>query len=511
MPRASIRTAGRVAAPRHARRERCDRGDLGAPWNILSANDIDVRREVSSQDGGTTLKLDQRRERLLRRTFIDYRQMSEFVEYPVVLENAEGLYYWDREGKRYFDAIGGIYVAVLGHRHPRVMEAMRRQMEKMTFTPAMHGISDVALDLVEKLGAVTPGDLNYVKSFSGGSESLESAIKFTRQYHRQTGHPSKYKFISCYGGYHGGTFGAMAASGTGNRKSKFEPHVPGFLKVFAPDHWRDQFSTWEECCRFAAKAFEDVILAEDPDTIAGIIVEPITNTGGVITPTPEYFGVLRATCDRHDVLLIFDEVITGFARTGAMFAAQTFGVTPDIICGGKGLSSGAVPMGAMMAREGMGEAFWGEVDLNVQFAHGHTFAGNPLASAVGIAVIDEIVEHRLDQRAAELGKYLRGRLEGLKRLGVVREVRGKGLFLGVELVRDASLQPFPALGKALRRTALENGLIMRIDPNWFAVAPAVIATESDLDEMCGLIERSLVAALDRVSTQGDLVHSSRSL
>jgi len=445
------------------------------------------------------MRLDPRRERLLKRTFVDFQQMSDFIQHPLILERAEGLYYWDSEGKRYFDAIGGIFVATLGHGHPRVLEAMRKQMERMTFVPPLHGIAGVTLDFVERVGNVTPGNLKYVKPFSGGSESTEAAMKFIRQYFKQTGHPGKYKFISRYLGYHGGTAGAMAASGTGSRKTKFEPHMAGFLKVFPPNHYRDTFASWEECNRFAARAVEDVIIHEDPETVAGVIVEPIGNTGGIITPTAEYFRMLREICTQHHVMLIFDEVITGFGKTGAMFAAQTFGVTPDIICCGKGLSNGAIPMGAMIAREDLAEAFWGLPEEDLQFAHGHTFAGNPLACAVGIAVIDEIVEHELDRRAARLGEYLAVRLEGLKRYGVVREVRGKGTLRGVELVRDTqSMAPFPELGMALKRIALNNGLIMRIDPTWFAVSPALVATESEIDEMCSLIEKSLAEALEEV-------------
>ncbi|MDP6380781.1 MAG: aminotransferase class III-fold pyridoxal phosphate-dependent enzyme, partial [Phycisphaerae bacterium] len=411
------------------------------------------------------MKLTPRQERLIKRTFIDCRQTSEFLETPLVVNKAEGLYYWDTEGKRYFDAIGGIFVAVLGHRHPRLMEAAREQMEKITFVPPLHGISDVTLDFIERLGAVTPGELNYVKPFSGGSESIESAMKFTRQYFKQSGRPGKYKFISCYKGYHGGTFGAMAASGTARRKSKFDPQLGGFLKVFSPLHYRDRFPSWDEANRFAATMFDDVIEGEDPETIAGVIIEPISNTGGIVVPTEEFFRLLREICTRHDVMLIFDEIITGFARTGNMFAAQTFGVTPDIICAGKGLSSGAIPLGAMMAREDMAEAFYGPAEDGVEFSHGHTFAGNPLACAVGIAVLDEIAEKNLCEKARALGEYLAGTLEGLKGLGVVREVRGKGVFRGVELVKNTkTMEPFNALGIALKKTSLANGLIMRIDP-----------------------------------------------
>jgi adenosylmethionine-8-amino-7-oxononanoate aminotransferase len=276
----------------------------------------------------------------------------------------------------------------------------------------------------------------------------------------------------------------------------------GFLKVFSPIQYRDRFATWEETNRICARMFEDVIVNEDPETVAGILLEPICNTGGIVTPTEEYFQILREICDRHNVLLIFDEVLTGYARTGDMFAAQTFGVTPDIICGGKGLSSGAVPLGAMIAREDLAEAFYGPVGEEIQFAHGHTYAGNALACAVGKAAIEEIVEQELDKKARRLGDHLEQRLESLKAYGVVREVRGKGVLRGVELVKDAAtLEPFPPgrkLGDALKKTALENGLIMRISPDWFAVAPALIAEESDIDEMCDLIEKSLKEALDLV-------------
>ena len=442
------------------------------------------------------MKADPRQEKLLKRTSIDFYSTEQFIQEPFIVSRAEGLYYWDVEGKRYFDAIGGIFVANLGHGHPRVLEAMRQQMDKLSFAPPMHGISDVTLDFIERLGEVTPGNLNFVKPFSGGSESIEGAMKFTRQYFKQTGRPEKYKFVSRYQGYHGGTFGAMAASGTGRRKTPFEPQMGGFAKVFPPTYYRDRFASWEECNRFCARMFEDVIVSEDPRTVAGVLVEPIGNTGGTVTPTDEYFEILRQICDEYEVLLIFDEIITGYGRTGNMFAAQTFGVTPDILCGGKGLSSGAMPLGAMIAREDLGEAFYGPPAAEVSFMHGHTFAGNPLASAVGIAVIDEIVEIGLDRKAEQLGDYLVGKLEGLEKYGVVREIRGKGLLRGVELMRDG--EACPELGQALKKTALDNGLVMRIDPLWFAMAPALIATEDDIDELYELVEKSVVDALKAV-------------
>lgn len=446
-----------------------------------------------------TMNITEREAQLLKRTFLDYRQTNEFLLDPLILSKAEGLYYWDTAGKRYFDGIGGIFVATLGHRHPRIVAAMKKQMERLTFAPPLHGISDVTLDFVEKLGTVTPANLNLIKPLSGGSESIEAALKLVRQFYKQTGNPGKYKFISRYFGYHGGTFGGMAASGTGPRKTKFEPQMAGFLKVWPPNYFRDQFSDWAECNRFCARLFEDVIINEDPDTIAGIIVEPIGNTGGIITPTAEYYEILREICNTHNVMLIYDEVITGFGRTGAMFAAQAYGVIPDIICSGKGVSSGMIPLGTMMAREDMGDAFMGEAEDDVQFAHGHTFAGNPLACAAGIAVVSEIIENDLAGNAATMGDYLAEKLEGLRSYGVVREVRGMGLLRGVELVRDTQTNaPFPELGAALKKTALRNGLILRIDPSWFAVCPALNVQKNDIDELCDLVEKSLSDALEEV-------------
>jgi adenosylmethionine-8-amino-7-oxononanoate aminotransferase len=222
----------------------------------------------------------------------------------------------------------------------------------------------------------------------------------------------------------------------------------------------------------------------------------------MVTPTAEYLSMIREICTRHNVLLIFDEVLTGFAKTGAMFAAQTYGVTPDILCGGKGLATGVIPVGAMMVREDLADCFYGPLESNVQFQHGNTFAGNPLAAAAASATIDELVAGDYPAKARRLGDRLRTRLEGLKATGVVREVRGLGVLLAVELVQDAATnEPFPVgrkLGEALRGPALDNGLILRIDPDWFAVCPPLIAEESDIDDLGDRIQRSLEQAIAAV-------------
>jgi adenosylmethionine-8-amino-7-oxononanoate aminotransferase len=298
----------------------------------------------------------------------------------------------------------------------------------------------------------------------------------------------------------------MSAGGNTHYKIKYEPQMPGFLKNFSPIQLRDRFSSWEETCRFCAQLFEDIIVSEIPETVAGIIIEPICNTGGIITPTGEYFKIIRDICDRYNVMLIFDEVLTGFGKTGDMFAAQTFGVTPDIICSGKGLSNGVVPIGAMMVREDYTHVFEGKPEDGVHFFHGHTFASNPMAAAVGVAVISEMVEKNLPQKSRENGVYLREKLEGLKKHGVIREIRGKGTLIGVELVQDTtSMKPFPKgkkLGDALKKTAAKNGLIMRIDSDWFAVSPPLVIEKNQIDEMVELIDRSLKDAIELIEKGG---------
>ncbi len=415
---------------------------------------------------------------------VDFRQMKAFVEEPLVMARAEGVRYWDVNGKEYLDGISGIFVANLGHGHPRIIEAVKRQLDTLTFAPPMHGTSAPALELVRLLGEITPGDLKTIKLLSGGSEAIEAALKFTLQYHRQTGHPRKHKFISRYRGYHGATLGALGATGLAARRGLYEPLLANFIRVHPPHCYRCPFEKeYPSCDVFCARTVEDTIKMEGADTVAAIIVEPITNTGGIITPPGPYLPELRAICDRHNVLLIFDEIITGFGRTGEMFAAQTFKTVPDILCVGKGMGGGYGPLSAMIASDRLAKAFWGEPEEGIEFSHGHTFGGNPLSCAAGIAAITELVECKVPARARETGEYLAQRLEGLRKFGIVGEVRGKGMLRGVEITRP--------LGRQIGKRALELGLIVRSDPDWFALAPALIIGREDLDRMLEILEQAI--------------------
>ena len=423
----------------------------------------------------------------LHHVLLDFRQMSAFIADPLVMARAEGVRYWDINGKEYLDGISGIFVANLGHGNRRIIDAVKRQLDVMSFAPPMHGTNTVALELVGLLCQITPGDLKTVKLLSGGSEAVEAALKFTLQYHRQTGHPGKYKFISRYKGYHGATLGALGAGGNWLRRAPYEPLLSNFLRVHPPHCYRCPFEkTYPECDVFCARTIEDTIRMEGPETVAGVILEPITNTGGIITPPDSYFPRLREICDRHNVTLIFDEIITGFGRTGEMFAAQTFRTTPDILCVGKGMGSGYGPLAAMIVSDRMARAFWGDAEAGLEFSHGHTFGGNPLSCAAGIATVTQMIEEDIPARARRMGEYLAERLEGLRRFGVVGEVRGKGMLRGVELTEP--------IGKRIGKRAMELGLILRFDPDWFALAPPLIISREDLDLMLDILERAVESA-----------------
>ncbi len=442
----------------------------------------------------------------LRQIFVR-DQMAQWARQPLVMARADGVHYWDVAGKRYLDALSGIYVVSVGHNNRRVIDAVRRQLDVLHFSPPMHGTNPVAVQLANLLAELAPGDLSTVKLAASGSEATESAIKLSRQYHRLTGSPGKYKVISRYQAWHGSTLGALSASGLKSRKTVNEPLAPGFLHVFPPTCYRCPFGkSYPTCDLTCATLIDDVIDLEDPDTVAAVIVEPIGHTGGVIDPPDEYLPVLRELCDRHNVLLIFDEVITGVGRTGQMFAADTLGVVPDVLCTGKGLSGGFLPLSAMICRRHIAEAFWGPVPQNPGFVEGHTFEGSPVACAAGIAVLQEILERDLCANARLQGARLRQGFERLAaRHGVIGDIRGRGLFQAIELVRDpATKQRFGAevsLGVRVGRRALEHGLLCRFDPHWIAMGPSLVVTAEQIDEMLALLDLSLGEVLSELPAE----------
>jgi len=296
----------------------------------------------------------------LRHIMLDYRQMTEFVKEPFLVARADGIRFWDVYGKEYLDGLAGIFTVNVGYNNPRVLQAVIDQLRTLPFNPPMHGTNPRAVELANLLAEITPGDLNTARLVDSGSEANEAAFKLVRQYHRQTGNPGKFKILSRYLSYHGATAATMSAGGVGYRKTMYEPAAIGHLHTYPPYCYRCPYEkTYPACDVFCARTLRQMIEWEDPRSIAAIIVEPISNTGGIITPPPEYLPTLRQLCDEFNILLIFDEVITGFGRTGSLFAANTFGVTPDILCCGKGMSSGYAPLAAAMVSDKVAQAFWG--------------------------------------------------------------------------------------------------------------------------------------------------------
>jgi adenosylmethionine-8-amino-7-oxononanoate aminotransferase len=444
-------------------------------------------------------------EQFLRHIFVR-DQMAEWSKNPIVMARADGVHYWDVQGKKYLDGLSGIYVVSVGHNNRRVIEALHRQLDTLTFSPVMHGTNPVAVQLANLLAELAPGDLSAVKFQCGGSEVTEAAIKLARQYHKLTGSPGKYKIIGRYLSWHGSTLGSLSASGLKSRKTVNEPLAPGFLHVFPPTCYRCPFGKiYPECEITCATLIEDVIQMEDPATIAAVIVEPIGHTGGIIDPPEEYLPILREFCDRHNVLLIFDEIITGIGRTGRMFAAETFGVTPDILCIAKGLAGGYAPLSAMICRESIAEAFWGPIAQNPGFVEGHTFEGNPISCTAGLAVLQEIMERDLCGNARLQGQRLRHVLERLaQKYDVIGDIRGKGLFQGIEFVRDRQTkESFPAevsFGVQVGRHALKNGLLTRFDPNWLALGPPLIVTAEHIDEIVAILDQSIAESPGNLTT-----------
>lgn len=433
----------------------------------------------------------------LKHIILDLKQMKGFCEDPIIISRGKGIKIWDINGKEYIDAISGIFVAGLGHGNERVIEAVRKQQDKISFVAPLHAISDISMEYAYRLSKITPGDLNTIKLLCGGSEATETAMRMARQYHHQTGNQSKYKVIGVYGEYHGGTMGALSATGmAGPRRSKAEPLMSGFYHVMPPLCFKCAYGQKHpECGCLCAKMLVKTIELQDPSTVSAVILEPISNTGGIVVPPVEYFGIIREACTKYNVLLIYDEIITGFGRTGEWFAAQTFGITPDFICAGKGMSAGYAPAACVAVSDRIYyKGFWAEDLEERQFSGGHTYGTNPISASACMAVLDEIEENDLIRKGNETGKYLKKRIQELiTPLGILGEVRGKGFLMAVQFVRDSEkgilFDPSKRFGKRIEKRLLEKGLILRCDLDWIAFAPPLNTTTSEIDEiMCIFIE-----------------------
>jgi len=404
------------------------------------------------------------------------------------------------KGEKYLDGISGVWVTNLGHSNQRVKDAIKAQLDQLIFSSPIYSTNTRAMELVEMLGRLTPPGLTTIKLLSGGSEAIETAIKLVRQYFQNIGKPNKKKIISRYFNFHGVTLGALSATGMPDRKTPFEPLAGGFQHIAPPYCLRCPYQLkYSECNVLCARMLEQIIQYEGQDTVAAFIAEPIQLSTGNIVPPPEYWPIIREICDRYGVMIILDEIATGMGRTGKMWGAETFNFVPDVLCAGKGLAAGHAPLAAVAFRDEVADAFISS-DQEKTFADGHTYGGNPLAAAAGIAVLKEMQEQNLVQRCEEMGQYLVQRLEELKELGVIGEIRGKGLMIGIEFVQNVeTLEPFPKgvdFGLRVGRNCMhQKKMIVRMSSKWVAVAPPYIIEPAEIDEMVRLLGQSIFDVL----------------
>ncbi len=432
----------------------------------------------------------------VKHIWLDFQQMAEFEENPMIVSEGDGIWVKTIEGKRYLDAISGAIVTGIGYSNQRVKDAMKEQIDQLCWWPVLHATTPPAVNLVKKLASLLPGDLNHAFILSGGSEATECAMKMARQYHIQTGNPLKNKVISRYWGYHGSTKGALSASGIGE-KVKFDPFLSGYIHLLPPYCYRCPYGHEPSTCDSeCARSLGRVISYEGRSTVSAVIADPVMAAAGVLIPPKPYYQIIREACDETETLLIFDEVLTGFGRIGTLFACNYYDVIPDIICLGKGISGGYQPLAATVATDKVAGAFRGRKEDNVTFLHGNTYGGHPIPCAAGIAAIDELLRLKLVENSRAMGEYLKQRcLELQDKYPFVGDVRGLGLLLGIEMVqekKDKKLFPTKkAIVPKLIDKALERGVITRGSLHVWILAPPLIINKSQIDQIVDVLDDCL--------------------
>jgi adenosylmethionine-8-amino-7-oxononanoate aminotransferase len=416
-------------------------------------------------------------------------------DYLRVFDRGEGARLYDVQGREYIDGISGLWVVNAGHGRREIAQAYADQAARLGYASSMSYTTTPTVQLAAKLAEITPGDLSRVFFVSGGSEAVETAIKIAKQVQSMRGFPKRYKIIARRRSYHGMTHGAMSLSAARN-ETWFGPFMYGVFHVPHPDRYRSDFGLeGEEADLMAARYVEQEIVNQGPETVAAVIGEPISTAAGVHVPSPKYWQLLREICDRHGVLLIADEVINGFGRTGTMFATEQFGFVPDIMTMAKGLSSGYAPIAAAIVREPVYDIF----KENKEAALGHliTFGGHPAACAAALKNLEVFEEEGLVAQSAEKGKYLESRLKELLAHPTVGDVRGRGLVYAIDLVKNKATRESWGKGHAfttrLGELALQKGLVTRV---WDVLhfGPPLVVTHDEIDRMVEIADESLTIA-----------------
>jgi adenosylmethionine-8-amino-7-oxononanoate aminotransferase len=423
-------------------------------------------------------------------------------EHPLVVVSGRGEMARDAEGKEYIEGLSGLWNLNVGHGRQELVNAAAEQMAKLAYESTYSGFTHPpVVELANKLVALAYSNMSAVYFTTAGAESNESAFKIARCFWKLRGKPVKVKILSRVHAYHGVTMAAMSATGMAAYHKMFGPLVPLFLQGPAPYpyRWPGNGDAGVE----AADALEEIIVSEGPGTVAAVIAEPVMGAGGVIVPPPSYFPRLRAICDRHDVLLIADEVITGFGRTGKWFALRHWGVEPDLLTFAKGVTSAYLPLGGVIISQTIHQALQ-EAPPDQRFMHASTYSGHPVCCAVGLRNIAILEEERLVDRAAQMGQHFLRRLEELRELPVVGDVRGLGLMCAIELVEDkASKKPALGLGPQVVTQALRRGLIVRVRPggvdpaigDTICLAPPLMTPQASLDRIALVLGEAIRAAI----------------
>lgn len=420
---------------------------------------------------------------------------------------AEGHYFWDSAGRKLFDGLSGLFVVQAGHGRAELAEAAARQARELAFFPVWGYAHTPGIDLAERLAGYAPADLNHVFFTTGGSEAVETAWKLAKQYWQLVGRPGKRKVLSRAGSYHGTTHGALSLTRIASYQEPFTPLVPGADQVPDTNIYRAEPRFWYDPQAYglwAADEVERAILAEGPETVAALFVEPVQNSGGCFTPPPGYFERVREICNTHDVLLVSDEVICAYGRTGGIFASADLGYVPDIITSSKGLTSGYSPIGAVVVTDRVYEPY--RTGENV-FLHGYTFGGHPVSAAVALANLDIFEREELVERVRTLGPVFKRTLERLYDVPIVGDVRGAGYFLGIELTRDPATRERFTDAEADRIRAFLNpalyeaGLYCRADDRGDVVlqlAPPLTSGQADFDLIESILRDVLTRTLERI-------------
>jgi putrescine aminotransferase len=415
------------------------------------------------------------------------------TESPLIMASGKGIWLTTVDGRKYMDGLAGLWNVLIGHGRSELAESARNQMEKLAFFSNYAGASNVpAVTLAERLAGFAYPDLKMTFFTSGGAEANETAFKTARYYWKRRGKPGKFKVIARQDAYHGVTLAAMSATGIAPYWPMFEPRVPGFVHAHAPYPYRfgGQLRDGETIGQAAARAVEETILGEGPDTVAAVIAEPVQGAGGVIVPPADYFPELREVCDRYDVLLIADEVITGFGRTGEWFALNRWGVQPDIMSFAKGVTSGYLPLGGIQISDKIREAIM-SAPAKERWMHAYTYSGHATCCAVALTNLDIIEDEGLVRRAAEMGRRLLAGMEALRDIECVGDVRGLGLMCGVEFVADRESKTSAGIAEKIRLACEARGLISRTKGESYLLAPPLVISAEEVDQMLSILRESI--------------------